>query len=215
MQNHFSQHLDRQRLRLRGQRGFSLIELVVVVMIIGILAVIAVPSITLRLRERRVHQVARETAEFYRGARMRALGRGSAMLVRYERVSGVDQIEVREAIAGNTGGANCASLPAASCTTAGIWNANARSQRLRLYKAQLVQDQVKVDMKDATGTGVTTMDICYTPIGRSMVRFNKTGTWTALTGVPSADVYRASGTTKLGLTRTVVILPNGTSRLIL
>ena len=207
-----------RRLRhTAGTRGFTLIEIVVVVVIIAVLAVIALPSITRRLKDRRASQVAQQTAIYYRTARMRAMGRGSAMLVRYKHDNGIDTFELREAIQGTAASsAACAALPAPRCTVSGIWNADAQSKRINILTAQQAKAAlIKVKVKDAGGTPRAAMDVCYTPSGRAFVRYANTGAWASLVGVPSADVYREGGSGPIGLTRTVLILPNGTSRLAL
>src|SRR5688572_2277518 len=82
--------------RRRRARGFTLVELVAVVVIIAIVAALAMPSITSRLRERRVQQAAQTVAQIYSTARMRAMGRGAAVLVRYT----AGEFQIREAIRG-------------------------------------------------------------------------------------------------------------------
>ncbi|HEU5074348.1 MAG TPA: prepilin-type N-terminal cleavage/methylation domain-containing protein, partial [Polyangiaceae bacterium] len=78
-------HSPSQLRHRRAERAFTLIELVVVVVIIGLLAALATPAITDQMRDRRANQASQELANFYRGARMRALGRGSSVLVRYQK----------------------------------------------------------------------------------------------------------------------------------
>src|SRR5512146_66728 len=92
--------------RARGaERGFTLVELIVVVIIIAVLAVMAIPTITQQMRSRRTQFAAKEVAALYRDARMRAMGRGSAVLVRFEsNVTAEGRLEMREAV--RSGSAN-------------------------------------------------------------------------------------------------------------
>src|SRR5512142_2995898 len=89
----------------------------VVVVIITALSALAIPSILRQMRDRRTRQAAEEVASVYRQARLRALGRGSAVLVRYTRTTGTYQ--TLEAVIGPGTGApamaGCVQLPVASC----------------------------------------------------------------------------------------------------
>src|SRR5688572_14870591 len=69
-------------LGLAGVRGFTLIELCAVVLIITVFAAVAIPTAVSQLRDRRMQEAARRIGMVYRQARLRALGRGSAVLVR-------------------------------------------------------------------------------------------------------------------------------------
>src|SRR5690606_34405094 len=74
-------------------------------------------------------------------------------------------------------------------------------------------ENMKVVMSDPAAAEVNTMDVCYTPLGRTFVRYAVAGPFIQLVGAPSANVARYSGASKIGLQRRVVILPNGTARL--
>jgi prepilin-type N-terminal cleavage/methylation domain-containing protein len=65
-----------------SSRGFTLLEIMTVVVIIGVFAVLALPSMVFRLRDRKTSAVGQQLATMYRTARMRAIGRGSTVLVR-------------------------------------------------------------------------------------------------------------------------------------
>lgn len=213
-----------QRHRKAAQRGFSLVELVVVVIIIAILAVIAIPSITRRMRDRRTSQAAEKVSNIFRGARMRAMGRGSAVLVRFDSTSNPEgSLQVQEAVRGSAvADANCKRLPSANCTltdwTTPVGNNLAGNVLLSTFappaQGQYENTYITVSGDAAHAGDQKQMDLCFTPLGRAFVRYKQTGNFTPLSGVPVAEVYRSEdGSTRDGLTRTVMILPNGSTRL--
>ncbi|MCH2109467.1 MAG: prepilin-type N-terminal cleavage/methylation domain-containing protein, partial [Polyangiaceae bacterium] len=104
--------------------GFTLIELMVVVVIISILTTMAVPTITKKIKNYEAKATAEEIATMFRGARLKAMGRGSAVLVQYD--SGTETVTVREAIVGSslpTDAAmnDCEALPSSSCSPVTKW----------------------------------------------------------------------------------------------
>jgi type IV fimbrial biogenesis protein FimT len=186
----------------------------VVVVIVGVLAVIAVPSMVERLRERRSSEAAQRIAALYRGARMRAMGRGAAILVRYTEGS----FTVLESVQGTAGGvpSGCESLPQSSCMN-GNWETITQRRQvtafnpLRNHPQQSEGSGLTIEAKDVSGSAAAELDVCYTPLGRSYTRGVPSEALGPMNGVISFDVTRGTG----NLTRTVTVLPNGVARLAL
>jgi type II secretory pathway pseudopilin PulG len=190
----------------------------VVVIIIGVLAVLAVPSIAAQLRDRRTNQAAHEVALLYRQARSLAMGRGSAVLVRFDGAAN-GRIEVRESM--DSDPKHCLSLPATSCSAA---NWDAASPLNRLVSTFDVNNDgryqnVKLAFFQANSTAAgNRVDVCFSPLGRPFRRFDFAGAFVPMTEVPYLEVnrYSSAATPEVeGITRTVLVLPNGTSRLAL
>lgn len=194
------------------RRGFTLVELMVVVMIVAILAVIAVPMVAQRMRDRRTLQAAHEVSSLYRDARMRAMGRGSAVLVRYDGKA----FEVREAVRGTDDPAGCRRLPISSCLSP-AWESppTTSNQRVRSLDFGEVEG-LKLEISAFKGDDAEVapfMDVCFTPMGRTWVRYEENGTWDVLASVAEATIWREANSERIGLTRSVVIPPNGNARL--
>lgn len=208
--------------RSNWARGFTLVELMIVVVIITALAGLAVPSILKQMQDRRTRQAAEEIASIYRQARLRALGRGAAVMVRYSSTTG---FQLREAVMG--GGGTCARLPVSSCSTTqwgqgptvvnGDQLISQFSPSAGVYAGVSVAAHASAPTAGGgsakvTDPAVSALDICFTPMGRAL--FGIAGgtpppTLLAMTGVPLISVSRDTG----GLTRLVVIPPNGLARL--
>jgi Tfp pilus assembly protein FimT len=186
----------------------------VVVVIIAILATIAVPSLALRIRERRSQQTALQIAGIYREARMRALGRGASILVSYQD----SRWEVREGVEGaaastlRTGDDKCQNLPTRGCTT-NDWGTGT-SREVGSFDPALASSDISASVA-FKGSAADDVDVCFSPLGRAFVRQDD-GAWSPLTSVLVVDVQREDeDNQKVGLKRQVVVLPNGTARLAL
>jgi hypothetical protein len=71
--------------------------------------------------------------------------------------------------------------------------------------------QLKVLLPSGSDAG-SAVDICFSPLGRPYRRFSFSAPFAPMNDVPYVEVSPLDG---LGLTRNVLILPNGASRLAL
>jgi type IV pilus assembly protein PilA len=210
------------RHRRSAERGFSLIELIVVVIIIAVLAVVAIPAVTTRLRDRRTEEAAQEVANIYRDARMRAMGRGAAVLVSYDDTTvPTGELTVQEAVRGTAAtDPNCQRLPVSSCTLT-TWTLPGGTGQTDVtdnillstfnpsIRGEYANVQIQMFGPSDTPGQQQHVDVCFTPLGGTYVRYGGT-TFAPLAGIPTLEVWRkATDGTAEGLVRTVMLVPNG------
>jgi type IV fimbrial biogenesis protein FimT len=184
----------------------------VVILIITVCAGLAIPSAVVQLRDRRVQEAGRKIALMYRQARLRAEGRGAAVLVRFTG----GQFTVLEARLGTAPAgapAACADLPVSSCTNT-AWNSNPAVSRLvDGYAGAASGDSanIAVAISNSTGANVSSLEICFTPMGRAFTRsvLNDGTPFTTLSDAFLVTLTRPG----MGRARRVALLPNGTARL--
>jgi type II secretory pathway pseudopilin PulG len=180
-----------------------------VVSIITIFAALAVPSAVVQLRDRRVQEAARTIGMIYRQARMHALGRGSAVLVRFN--GGVMTVlEARVGATTGAQGADCVDLPVSNCNI--NWANALLSRQIDGYQVPTSGEMstMAVALTDGADAAIAALDVCFTPMGRSFSRTALAGPLATNTNAYIAVVSRP-GVTR---TRRVALLPNGTARLI-
>jgi type IV fimbrial biogenesis protein FimT len=192
-----------------------MVELLAVITIIGVLAAASAPSILRVLRDRRVNQVALQQADMYRVARSRAMGRGSAVLVRWDHdiptptpSTPAGRLTMREAVLGGTD--PNAMLPTASCHTPDWTDGSTDSKYVAAFDDRRnVYEWAAAQMLDPDGDPANHVEICYTPRGRTFVREDPSAGFTPLTGVYRLEVTN----TETLLVRQVIIPPNGVARI--
>jgi type IV fimbrial biogenesis protein FimT len=181
-----------------------MMELLAVLVIIGILAAVASPSFVDVMRDRRVNRSAQAIAELYRMARARSMGRGGAVMVRWNSTGGTGStpfFEVYEAITSATD-----AVPVSSCMVG--FSASGFSQRIATLQPTL--GYFSLANVSFIG-GATRQDVCFTPRGRSFSRALPTDAFTPMLSVSEINVVNS----KTSLSRRVFVPPNGAARLLL
>ncbi len=207
--------MRRRRRQRSRQRGFTIVELLTVIGVIMILSAAAAPSFVRLMRDRRVNAAAIEVADMYRVARTRAMGRGAAVMVRWNQAALLPSaafpdghFAMREATIGAGAGA---ALPTSSCFAPDWSDASTTSRRVRSFDERAPQfNPAAATFHLPNGTVEAYAELCFTPRGRAFIRFDPTAAFTPLTGVPRLDVVNLS----TQLRRRVLLPPSGIARVV-
>ena len=179
----------------------------VVVIIIGIVAAMATPTIVGQMRERRSRDAAQQIAMVYSNARMRAMGRGSAVMVRYNNATGFRMFDsVEGTMATVRASPDCVTAPGSGCLTTN-WTVAANQRQVSVF---VPPAGITVVGMDPSGTAATDIRICFTPSGRSFASYVAVDPTAAMAGSAQFTVQRGPG-----MLRRVALLPNGNARLAL
>lgn len=182
-----------------------------VVILIGILAVIAIPAASRAMRENRSSAAAQRVSLMYQVARARAIGRGAAMMVRYE--DGV--FEVREAVSGDATSlmpiSSC-TVPATRWTDAKLYDVLDKFELSGQAPYELVKTEFHPD-GPATDVGTAVADVCFTPNGTMFFRKGTAAFSRSARTLMIRVGQKDSADNEVGIPRTIFILPNGVARL--
>lgn len=209
------------QLLQRRNAGFTIVELLTVITVIGILVAAAAPSFVSFLRDRRVDDAARNIADMYRQARARALGRGSAVMVRWDagaaqptNANPAGRFTMLEAVAGAASPFS-PFLPSSSCTGPNPATQWANGANTNLFVQSFDDRRQRYEPAVATffsgqGAQLPYVELCFTPRGRTFISTAPGGAFVPLNGVPRVDVTN----TVDQKVRAVIIPPTGGARVV-
>lgn len=210
--------LHRARLR-SSQRGFTLLEVMAALLVASLLAAAALPLMNTRSRDRRAQQFAQQIALFYREARTRAMGRGTAHMARFSTSTNpqgrMDMYEAVQTVGANNAG-SCQNLPLIgvnSCNSVN-WVAGAQSRQIDTLVEPFGGANAEVFATFEYNNSLqAAVDVCFSPGGRSYIRPTTNGPFSIFNGVQMIKVRRKVGGSFVDLLeRQIFLLPSGATR---
>lgn len=183
-------------------RGFTLIELLAAVVIVMTIAAASIPLATRLVHRSEDAEDARRAASAISSARARAMGRGSSVVVTF----GNGLLLTEEVILGPDG--TCAGLPQLGCERVGLWDSNGR--RRQVESMRLGSFDGAVTAAPSGGANVLTFRVCFNPGGQMYVDPDGTGVFSRANGATVISFAPRAA----DLRREVVVLPNGSTRVI-
>lgn len=191
-------------------------ELLAVLGVIGVLAAAASPTLVRVMSDKRVSSGGDHIAELYRTARSRSMGRGSAVVVRWNSaqppptdVSPAGHFTVREAIQGTADDFRL--QPVSRCLGTDWRDAATTSHFIAAFDERWRQYQPSVArFIDQDGNAQDYAEICYSPRGRTFIRYDAGAAFVPLNGVPRVELTN----TRTSYVRHVVVPPNGAARVV-
>lgn len=200
-----------------------MLEMMVVVVMVGILATLAIPSIIHQLQSNRTYRAAEEIAISYRQARVRAMGRGSAVLFRFSKTGGgAGEVEVREALTPLAGAAEeieTCQTPRASCQGTGWLDSTNDNRKVSSFRVgEGVFSNIELSLLQGSGEGATAItggEFCFTPLGRLYFRANSTQSFTPLPAqaIPIMSIL-VERTDNVSFPRRVLLPNNGAASVV-
>jgi len=203
--------LLRNRRKRSKRRAFTLVELLTVVALIGVWAAAAAPTLVATVADERVSAASRAVVGLYRAARARALGRGTAVLVRWDKNESLPKpgdpsghFTVREAVYMSGSGT---SVPNCFATD---WSKNHSSNRTvkAVDERSALYRPAAAKFRSPDDSDRDFADICFSARGRAFVRYDANSAFQPLTGVPRVEMTN----TDTSLVRQIIIPSNGVAR---
>ena len=119
-------------------------------------------------------------------------------------------------VGGASGPVSCALYPSSSCAV--DWTTPGTTQRRSIETIDVGTEpglgDVYATLTQESAIAGTSMDLCFTPLGRAYVRYGATGLFAPLIGVPQLHVFRGDAAgNPVSRQRNVLVLPTGIARL--